>query len=361
MSHSGRTTVHRTRGFTLIELMISMLFGLVIVGGVLTIFSANKRSYVTQEALSRVQESGRLAFELMARDIRMAGNTGCPASENVTNVLENATTDWWADAFGAPVEGFDGEETPTASLDQRVPGTDVLTMHRADSNGYTVVKHQATAANFEVNKEHDFEDDDILIVCDTIQTSVFQATNVNQSNETVVHNTGTGTSGNCTKFLGNPKNCSSSSKTKSETCATGTTACEYEFGPDSVVAKLESVAYYIGTNNDGNRSLYRETLTGELVAEELIEGIEDMQLMYGVDTSGDGEVDEYQTASAIAAGDWANVRTVQVNLLAYSTDNNVISENQTYTFMFSDTPITATDHRLRKSFTGTAYIRTPSS
>jgi len=59
---------NRSRGFSLIELMIAMVLGLVIVGGVISVLIANKRSYSTNEGMSQIAETVRTAYELMARD-----------------------------------------------------------------------------------------------------------------------------------------------------------------------------------------------------------------------------------------------------------------------------------------------------
>ena len=50
--------------------------------------------------------------------------------------------------------------------------------------------------------------------------------------------------------------------------------------------------------------------------EELAEGIEDMQITYGVDTNNDKAVDQYVTANAVA--DWATVLSVRISLLLAS-------------------------------------------
>src|ERR1043165_5123513 len=59
------------KGFSLVELMISITLGLVLMGGVLQMFLGSKAAYTNQRAVASVQESGRLALEFMTRDIRM--------------------------------------------------------------------------------------------------------------------------------------------------------------------------------------------------------------------------------------------------------------------------------------------------
>jgi type IV pilus assembly protein PilW len=64
-------------GISLIEIMISLLIGAFLLGGVLQIFIGSKQTYRMQENLTRLQENGRLALELIGRDIRMTGYWGC--------------------------------------------------------------------------------------------------------------------------------------------------------------------------------------------------------------------------------------------------------------------------------------------
>lgn len=70
-------SIHRQRGLTLVELMIGILLSLLILTAVVYVFAGSRASYRNQESLSAVQESGRIALEVLNRDIRMAGNPGC--------------------------------------------------------------------------------------------------------------------------------------------------------------------------------------------------------------------------------------------------------------------------------------------
>jgi type IV pilus assembly protein PilW len=65
----------RQGGVSLIELMIALIIGLIIVGAVINAFLAMSQTYKVQDALSRSQESGRFALELVSQELRMAGFT----------------------------------------------------------------------------------------------------------------------------------------------------------------------------------------------------------------------------------------------------------------------------------------------
>ena len=64
-------------GFGLIELMISMVLGLLVLGAAIAVFQSNQRSFNANEGQNRIQEGARAAFEMMSRDIRAAGGTSC--------------------------------------------------------------------------------------------------------------------------------------------------------------------------------------------------------------------------------------------------------------------------------------------
>ena len=73
------------RAFTLIELMIAMLIGVFLMAGVIQIFLSAKQAYRLQENLSRLQENGRFAMDIITKDIRSAGFMGCSKVLPVSN------------------------------------------------------------------------------------------------------------------------------------------------------------------------------------------------------------------------------------------------------------------------------------
>ena len=77
----------KSKGLTLMELMIAMVIGLMLLGGALSMFVNNKRVYRQVNEVGRLQENARFALEMMTRDIRMAGFYGC--HHNVTAVTND--------------------------------------------------------------------------------------------------------------------------------------------------------------------------------------------------------------------------------------------------------------------------------
>lgn len=65
------------KGFSLIEIMIAMTIALVLMAGIMGIMSSSKRTYSIQQDLARLQENARFAMEFISTDLRMAGYLGC--------------------------------------------------------------------------------------------------------------------------------------------------------------------------------------------------------------------------------------------------------------------------------------------
>jgi type IV pilus assembly protein PilW len=325
-----RTT--RAKGFTLVELMVSMILGLVVIGAVVSVLLSNKRTFNTTSAMSQVQESARTAFELLARDLRQAGATGCDNSGRVANVLAPTPAAWWKTWTG--LTGFDGADTDTAvatgtTANLRVAGTDSFQVQSIVGNGLSVATHDAAGAKFTINAATtDLVAGDVLMVCDFDHAAIFKASSYTAGTVTVAYDTG-----NCSTGLGFPTDC--------------TTANIYPFVKNSHISRMSAVDWYIGNNGrpaDGGRSLYRVRLTNGAapVTEEVVAGVTNMAVQYRVAGS-----DTFVDASdaSMTAANWAKVNAVSITLTIDSADQRVSSD------------LTANSGRLERSFTWIVTLR----
>ena len=293
----------RAKGFSLIELMVALLIGLVVVAAAGGIFISNRATYNATETLGRIQENGRVAFELMARELREAGGTACGKNIPIANVLNNsAAFDY---SWGDGIRGYDGNQAVTAApfgtaAGERVAGTDAFEFRGSADAGVTVSKHvPASATIFTNTTEHGFEVGDILLICDYSQGSIFQMSGPNAGGTLqVVHNTGNSqTPGNFCKALSFPVDPACGSKPKDGK----------QYADNAVVAKFAAAVWYIGNNGRGGRSLYRRNMLD--TPEEVTEGIQDMQLAYLVPGSG-----SYVPASSVTGTGWRDVNAVRIDL-----------------------------------------------
>lgn len=309
-------TIHRTqnhKGFTLIELMIAITISSVLMLGVSQIFSSSKRTYKLNNELARTQENIRYSIEEMSRDLRMAGYTGC-RNNTLTNTLNLGSN--WKYNVGKPLLGFEGgvDTFPTEYAANVITGTDSIIVLRGGSDTGLKFDQKTNAANFKVSTaDHGLDDGDIIMMSDCTHTAVLQVINASPgTNTTITHGTGAGSPGNCTKGLGST-DCSSVNGTP------------YNWNKDAHVVKFQATAYYIAASVNGlagNRSLYRMTVSkGSPIAEELVEGVENMQITYGYDTNGDGFANRYVTANNVTGSDFNSVVSVRIGLLFQSREN----------------------------------------
>lgn len=82
--------MRKQQGLSLIELMVAILISSILILGVLQLFSNTNATDKTNTALARIQESGRVALEIMGADARRAGYQGCSSSANPL-ILGNLT------------------------------------------------------------------------------------------------------------------------------------------------------------------------------------------------------------------------------------------------------------------------------
>lgn len=143
------------------------------------------------------------------------------------------------------------------------------------------------------------------------------------------------------------------------------------WGPEHNIYGLQSWGYYVALGTGGIPSLFRIDLScglspdGEcsVVGEELVEGVENMQVMYGLDTDGDLVANQYVTAAGItptASGEsgFSNVVSVRISLLMRSLDKGQdILDSEIYT-LGDGIPINPIDNRLiRITTNATVHLR----
>lgn len=350
----------KQQGLSLIELMIAITLGLILITGVLQVFMSSKTVYTTQQALSRIQETGRLAVDFLARDIRMAGYMGCASRSSemkVSNMLNNKTS--YQYDFTTAIKGYTAANLPANHGLSPLPkaNTDFFVLRGAYGSGVEVNKNnmsgqlfatltgtEAGACSDGSNRVSGICRGDILVVTDCTKARVFQATNVTSSgtDANVVHSGAGYTPGNAdSSWGGNSGN------------------DDEKFKPGSEILAASNITYFIATGTSGRPSLWQNTNGVNL---ELLEGVEDMSVRYGVDSNEDYVPDNYLSAGQIInAADWEKVVSLRVELLVASIDDGVLPEMQTYSFDGEDdvTP-DPTDRRLRQVFSTTVGIRSRS-
>lgn len=319
-----KTQQHAQRGVSLVEVLITLAIGLIISIGAIAMVISNRQAYRSTEALSRIQESTRVAFEIMSRDMRASGINACSGAKaglRVLNVLASPTTNWWSN-WWAGMQGFEGTSASLAAVigtgvQQRVSGTDLIEVMHTGTSALVVRTHNETddaedvegvsvpAHSLIVEQPHTLAAGDLVVLCDFEDTTIFQVSGIDAATQAIEHNVIAGkTPGNCASGL--------AFRAKSEACNSSSKL----FPPGSQLMRLEAAAWYVGYNGrSGNTnsptSLYRvgveRTSTGsaQQVVQEIVEGVRDMQLSYFV-------AGQYVTADTVT--DWSQVTGVQITL-----------------------------------------------
>lgn len=334
----NRTTAHHTRqtGVTLVELMVAMTVSLILLAGVLQIFQANRQSYRVQEALARTQENGRFAIEFLAHDIRMADFWGCANGVGkITNNLDSGAPSGFID-FGTG--GVDGTENSGLN------NSDSLVLRGGFGTGLSLDPPFGPQASATLQAPgNDLQQWDIVLVSDCTQGDIFQVTNSNPQNNagSIVHNTGSGTPGNSN--VSNPG------------CPGANAHCLSKvYGDDATLFKAREITYSIQTGASGEPALFRTIAGTGGGNQELVDGVEEMQILYGEDTDGDLSADYYVNANNV--NDMQDVVSIRLAVVTRSyTDNLTGGTAQDYT-IFGNT-VTPNDNRLRQVYTATIGIR----
>jgi prepilin-type N-terminal cleavage/methylation domain len=245
-------------GFSLIELMVALVLGLLVAGAALAILQSNQATYRSNEGLNRIQENARIAFELMSRDIRAAGGTAC----SNFSVVEGGSAE--ANSFRtAPVTG-------TATRLQVISG---------DDTAYRVVASTSSSVTLdpdEIESADDaFDVGDVLLLCNARKTHLVRADSV-----------GAMTVG----FAALPENYNPT---------------EDEFAPPAavVLSRLRDVQWFVADNGRGGSSLFVSRSGG--AREEVADGISALGFQY---------LESGANAYTAAPANWVNVIAVRVTL-----------------------------------------------
>jgi type IV pilus assembly protein PilW len=320
-----RSTARKQKGLSLVEIMIAMLIGLFLTGGVMQIFASSRMTYRVHEATSRMQETGRMALEVLARDIRMADFWGC--ASDITNVVNNLDTAGagYIDYTGGGVVGTDGGSGPDSLV---LRGGIDLDLAVEPPYG------PQASANIKVSS-NTLQQGDIVFASDCTNADIFQITNSNPDSGVLVHNTG------ATVSPGNYN------VTNPGCPGTNAHCLSKVYGSDAKIMLPQEIIYNIGTGSEGQPALFRN-------GQEFLDGVEDLQLLYGEDTDGSRVANYYVPANQVA--DMGDVISIRLAVVTRSYDDNLTGGlKQSYSVLGDNR--TAADDRLRQVYTTTVNIR----
>ena len=254
------TVSKQQQGFSLIEMMLAMLIGIMIMGGIMSVYSNTRDLQRTSEDQINLVTDARFALETIGYDLRHAGVFG---GTNVTDLIAcrqgdascpsalpaatgDCESEWYIDISQSIFGGNNTVPTGYGCILNHEPNTDVLVVRYADSN-------EVDTAN--------------LVPGTAYVRSNYLAGQL---------------------FLG-----------------TAQPVIPDDEGTLTANHQLYSRAYYISdftnTPGDGQPALRRvDLINGPQVQDQLIlPGATNLQVQYGEDLDSDGSIDEFVNADAV--------------------------------------------------------------
>jgi type IV pilus assembly protein PilW len=341
----------RQRGLSIVELMVSVAISVAVLSALSYVYVGSRGAYRTNEALARVQETGRFALEWIGRDLRQAGYMGCLSRGAQITFYSNpkpATL-----PFGRGIYGYEngsgfvrnGTPPPNPTTINHLRG-DVVLFQSVDFTNRALVTEDTDVvnANIKIDSNPGFQQGEFLVVTDCDRAAVFTLTPGGTAT-TLAHAANVNGGLDTPNHLINPP---------------------YRASARAFVARFGSgpSGYFIGNNRAGRPSLYRFGGSGASArAEEVAENVEDLDFLYGVDTDSDGAVDAYLKADAVGNTQWDSVLSVRVSLAAVSTETAATAGGQVVYLRDEngdtvvDAQAASNDRRLRQVFTTTVALR----
>lgn len=280
-------TIRRQQlGLSIVELMVGVAIGLAILTGLALIYSQNSKVSANLERNSRHLESGRYAMQALSADLRLAGylgeyypNSGAPTlpADPCTTAIANLRND-----FLVHVQGYNDSDGGLSCLSDYAGG-DVIVIRRAAT---------CTAANPLEDGCDALVDGQPYLQVSGCSTDGLPAYAISR---------------NALAFR--LENSSAGLSMKKIGCSTTASA-----------RRLHTHIYYIAANNiagDGIPTLKRWELGASNNPQPIAEGIENLQITYGIDSDANGIADSYSDAPADIT-DWLSVVSVKFSVTSRS-------------------------------------------
>jgi type IV pilus assembly protein PilW len=372
-------------GVSLVEMMVALVIGMIIMLGVIQIFAASQTASRLSEGASRVQENARFAMDFLERDLRMAGHMGCVndqahivknLGDPVNHMAASAATGSGSPLdFSVSIQGYEAPNTapgdaltlggtwtaPAAlptSISTLVPapagGSDVLVLRFLGAEGVPVNQISLAGGASTITGETD------------------RMTRMTKDGVATPTLFGIADCGHADVFAG--------ALTGNQVKAAGVDLTRYTTQPtgQTMLYRAESLVYYIGRNAttgvNGLRRARADSTGGYTTNEEVVEGIENLQLMFGLDTTPViglttppvGSVTQSAVASGVTtatnaagAGQWLRVGQVKVGLLAVSPDrsSSVAATNRPSVLGVEFAPAATNDGRYRSGYEVSVALR----
>lgn len=372
-------------GLSLIELMIAMVIGLVLLMGLVQVMSASRTAYQLSTGVARTQENARFAVDFLQRDLRMAGHLGCvndqarmqPSRPSGSDASRTGVNLWFLSSaerqarsynaltgtklplrFDIGMQGFEAQGTAPGDVRTLAAGTPVAgTANQWSPALPTEIANLSPIAGSDIVIVRYLSRDAVLATMARTAANTFRVTPEAYGREvSTTNSTGLFGLGDCdevTLFASNAVDAGTGAVTVAALDGLNLSgvideeATQVRSANRPMLYRAEVYVFYVaagsGRNVDGTSppSLWRARAinTAGTIGwniEELVEGVESMQLLYGMDENlpnqlPRGNVERMRVASAVNAAptsnpnnaqadEWRRIGLVQIGLLMRSAD-----------------------------------------
>jgi prepilin-type N-terminal cleavage/methylation domain-containing protein len=312
-------------GFSLIELMIAMLLGLLIMAGLVNLFLQSKRSFNQNESIARMQEDARFALETIVTDVSMAGML----TDLLTPVGIGFDT-----TLAIGVDCGPGG-VPNWAFSMVNPAGDYATLESVDN----ATSATANAAHSCIAVADIKPGTDIL----TVKRVAGRAEPAPEAGRVYLRTNGTAGLLFTEPVSGAPP------------VNVPVPFQDWEYLP--VIYYVQNYAFVVG---DGIPTLCRKTLSpaggaSSMTTECLARGVEDMQIEFGIDTDNDGSANVYLAAPL--ASQMSQVVSAKIYLLVRSEESDISYVNDKVYTLSNAAAYTPNDNFYRRTFSTTVGVR----
>ncbi len=274
-------TRHKIAGLSLVELMVAMLVGLIVIGGTASVYLASKRSYVEVERMARMTQNGRFAIQMISEAIVHAGYTG---------------------------------ELPPGSIEMDTNLTAIAGTDCSDSAAAYDIEHYMFAAVSDVNGEAFDCVTDALPGTSVILVKSVRPMRISDSDDNGIVDDPEVITGTNTYIMAN-----NIRGVMFDGDATAPSIIEGGDIPGGNAWIYQVEAYYIrDTGQLSRRVLAWNGAAMEFTTQDLVDGVENISFLFGLDSNADGDIDIYKTAANINALEWLNIGAIQISILVRS-------------------------------------------
>lgn len=306
-------TLQYQRGFSLLEVFIALVIGLVIFGGVLSVFVGMKTTTTETSSYGELQENGRFAISLLSDDL--------------------LRQDFWGDYTGT-VDLASINPVPSAPTGECIGGgINNGTFPLATGRFRTIWGETATSASIMSNCRTDAKvGSDVLQLKRVISTPLVAAP-VGKYYLISNINSGTIFSGGALPAIENGQ-----------------------------VWEYQHHIFYVREETQGNNTvpvLMQGRLSNILSFSPIIDGIEIIHFMYGIDTDTDGIINAFVSADNMTDELWDNVNSRILSVKVYVLARNILPDNKytnTNTYQLGNQSLTFNDNYRRLLFSSTVTL-----